>query len=403
MGTNTFRWPLIEWAKSIQKRLNSEYEESKSVLSHPGAIGVIREEIIRNILESFLPPSIQIGTGQIIDSTSNLSNQVDIVLARGTAPAFRFKGNITAFLYETVYATIEIKSMLYRDKLIEALDNSRSVKELTYLLNVRAKGRRIFDEAFNWVDSIGGISQLDLSLQEPNLENTLDCPEEIWKVIFFVYFWLHWEKGDFTSQETVEKMRPFLQRADFDLFANLIAFLLKEADISNVLSKEYQKSKIIRAEFFNKLFECLHYDDIPPHTFVLAYGGYENLETLVTQVKNWYDQNRTEVEWWQLPKVILNHKMLMYRTFNEYHCHEFDYPVLYLINAIIEILVQDLHYPVSYGLTTGLTPYFDLGVLLGPDHPRFSPTYFVWSLPFDNSSAGEIIFPKSQQKQNDMK
>jgi len=83
--------------------------------------------------------------------------------------------------------------------------------------------------------------------------------------------------------------------------------------------------------------------------------------------------------------------MVMYRTFNDYHCHESDYPVLFLTNAIAEVLVENLHYPISYGLVTGLTPYFDLGNILGDRHPKYSTSYKVWSIPFDNSSAGEII------------
>lgn len=284
------RRPLEEWAKSIQHRLDVAYEESKSILDHPGAIGAIREDVVRNILESFLPPSVQIGTGQIIDSTGKLSNQVDIVIARGTAPAFRFMGNISAFLFETVVATIEIKSMLYKDKLLEALDNSFTVKSLTYLLNVRSKGRKIFDDAFKWVASIGGIEKLDVSLYDPNSENTLDCPEETWKVIFFVYYWLHWANGDFANRELVEKMKPFLGKADFDFFVAVLGFVLKEKDVSVLLTGEHKKASEIKEEFFNKLFEYLHYDDVPPQTFVLAYGGYEKLDHLLGEVRVWYEK-----------------------------------------------------------------------------------------------------------------
>lgn len=382
--------PLEEWAKSVQHRLNAGYEESRSVLNHQGAVGAIREEIIRSVLKSFLPQTVQIGTGQVVDSTGKLSNQVDIVIARGNAPAFRFIGNVSAFLHETVFATIEVKSMLYRDKLLESLDNSRTVKELTYLLGVRSKGKKIFDEAFAWVDSVGGLDKLDTGLYNPQPENVLDCPEEIWKVIPFIHYWLHWQNGDFMNAEKVEKMRPFIAKADFDFFIALLALTLKEKDVAIILSKKFSTASKIRNEFFTSLFEYLHSDDLPPQTFIFAYGGYENLDNLINEVRVWYDQHRESVEWWQLPRVILNHKMVMYRTFNDYHCHEFEYPVLFLINAIIEVLVEDLHYPVSYSLVTGLTPYFDLGNVLGNKHPRYSPSYRVWSIPLDNSSSGEI-------------
>jgi len=391
MEPDAVKRPLLEWAKSIQNRLNVEYEESKSVLNHPGALGAIREEIVRNILESFLPPLVQIGTGQVIDSAGVLSNQVDIVIAKGAAPAFRFKGAISAFLYETVLATIEVKSMLYQDKLVEALENSRSVTTLMYTLSIRSKGKKIFDDAFSWIDSIGGLVELDRGIQEPNLENALGCPDEIWNIVYFIYYWLHWEKGHFSDKEYFKRLTPFIENPEFDLFVNLLASVLNEKDTFKVLTKEFTKASAIKDEYFDRLYEYLSSDKLIPSTFILAYGGYEKLENLVSEVKNWYDQNHNEVGWYQLPRVILNHKMLMYRTYNEYHCHEFEYPVLFLINAIIQVLMRDFHYPVSYGLATGITQYFDLGKLLGLEHPKHSPTYMVWSIPFDNSTSGEII------------
>src|SRR5947207_2000260 len=129
--TDKIQKPFGDWAKSIQKRLNLEYEASSSILSHGSAIGTIREKIVEEILLSFLPRSLEIGTGQIVNLQGDLSGQIDIIIAKDTTPVFRYAGGISAFLLETVLATIEVKSMMHGSKLHEALNNSRSVKSLT--------------------------------------------------------------------------------------------------------------------------------------------------------------------------------------------------------------------------------------------------------------------------------
>jgi hypothetical protein len=130
------RKPFGEWARSVQSRLNYEYEASKSVLTQGSILGAIREGVVRDILSKFLPRSVEIGTGQVVDIEGKLSRQVDIIIAKDTTPVFRFEGNMSAFLAETVLATIEVKSMMHREKLRESLENSKSVKELTYIINI---------------------------------------------------------------------------------------------------------------------------------------------------------------------------------------------------------------------------------------------------------------------------
>ncbi|MCP4367858.1 MAG: hypothetical protein GY797_07065 [Deltaproteobacteria bacterium] len=138
------------------------------------------------------------------------------------------------------------------------------------------------------------------------------------------------------------------------------------------------------------MYEYILFEELPPDTFILAYGGYETLENMVTEVKNWYGQKRTDTGWYELPRVIMNHKMFMYRHYNEYHCNTFEYPILFFMNAICNVLTQDMAFPVSIGAETEIRRYFDISRILGDGHPKNSPSYLVWTIPFDNSTAGEV-------------
>ena len=77
--------------------------------------GTPRELFIKNFLESHLGNTISFGTGEIIDMDSKPKesrNQHDIVLFRNEFPKLDFQGGITAFLAESVIATIEVKSLI---------------------------------------------------------------------------------------------------------------------------------------------------------------------------------------------------------------------------------------------------------------------------------------------------
>ncbi len=389
MDESKIQKPFGDWAKSIQKRLNYEYGASRSVLNQATILGSIREAVVRDILSKFLPHSIEIGTGQVIDSLGNLSDQIDIIVYRGTTPAFRFEGGVSAFLYEGVLATIEIKSMLYREKLQEWLNNSKSVKELTYLMHIRTKGKRIFEEAFEWVMSVGGLEELERRLAEPSLTNAIGCPEDIWQVLRFVQYWLHWADGSLQKPETYSRLGIW-ETTEFDFFMHLLQFTLKRDDPLDVITKDPARAEEIKEDFFQSLYEYMLLENLPPATFILAYGGYENPNAMVEEVKNWYEQNRKTVEWYALPKVIMNHKMFMYRHFNEYHCNAFEFPCLFLMNGISNAIANALSIPSSIHVLSDIGSYFDISRILGKEHPKYDRSYLVWSIPIDNSSPGKI-------------
>jgi hypothetical protein len=95
--------------------------------------GTPREAFIRQYLEDHLSQNLAIGTGEIIDATSEPNqprNQLDVVLYRRTYPKLSFGGGINAFLAESVVATIEVKSTLTAEELTQGIRTARRVKSL---------------------------------------------------------------------------------------------------------------------------------------------------------------------------------------------------------------------------------------------------------------------------------
>jgi hypothetical protein len=86
-----------------------------------------------------LPSNLEIGQGEIINENSidhptpdEYRNQVDLVLYRRDLPKINYGGGNTAYLYEGVLATIEVKSILTKEELEKACRACVTHKNLKY-------------------------------------------------------------------------------------------------------------------------------------------------------------------------------------------------------------------------------------------------------------------------------
>lgn len=95
--------------------------------------GTPREAFIKEFLEDHLNSTVAIGTGEIIDSRSkpgDRRNQFDIVIYKRNYPRLDFGGGINGFLAESVIATIEVKSLLNKAGIEQAVGAARTAKQL---------------------------------------------------------------------------------------------------------------------------------------------------------------------------------------------------------------------------------------------------------------------------------
>lgn len=115
--------------KSISK-IEADFNLSAEINHNPSK-GYFREMIIKDLLRPFLPGAYGISSGQAFDKNGIMSKQLDIVLYDALhsyiAP---FTEDFIYFPCESVYGIIEVKSVLNKQSLCEAMINIQSLKEL---------------------------------------------------------------------------------------------------------------------------------------------------------------------------------------------------------------------------------------------------------------------------------
>lgn len=153
MNRNLNTDPISNWAKDINDLLFAYRKISSSSANHSGVIGESREFFIREILRRFIPSSVNIGCGQIIDVNDNLSKQIDIIISRPDFPVLTSLAKSDTYYVESVIATLEVKSNLSgkKDKssLWKAMDNCVSVKRCE--INYSTKGEEKPFDSLRWI------------------------------------------------------------------------------------------------------------------------------------------------------------------------------------------------------------------------------------------------------------
>lgn len=135
-----FRKPIISQVKmdlrkvfrGISKKLHSDFEIS-SQIKHDGLKGDYRENALREFLQNGrLPNKFGIGNGEIIGHIGNVSKQSDLIIfdQLNSIPLL-YNTEIQIYPIDCIYGVIEVKSKLSKVKLLEGLENIKSVKELT--------------------------------------------------------------------------------------------------------------------------------------------------------------------------------------------------------------------------------------------------------------------------------
>lgn len=140
---------------------------------HSLHLGTPREVFVREFLESHLPSDVAIGSGEIIDCSSAPGvsrHQHDIVLYRRNYPRIYLGGGITAFLNESVVATIEVKSTLDQDGVDQVVGAGLATKSLVRSTTGLARpianfivayaGPAQMSTVFNWIRNAYSARQL---------------------------------------------------------------------------------------------------------------------------------------------------------------------------------------------------------------------------------------------------
>lgn len=107
--------------EKLSRDLFTNTEDEK--LYHPGEFGIYRESITREFLKYFIPYSLDISTGFLINSENEISTQVDIVVFDPSVTLLLEDEYLQRFFQiESTVGIGEVKSKLNKQQLKEALN-----------------------------------------------------------------------------------------------------------------------------------------------------------------------------------------------------------------------------------------------------------------------------------------
>ena len=130
MNKNTF--DTEKYIAELGRELVSEFEKS-GMGTHSQAVGTGREFSVKNKLKNILPVGIGVGSGFVIDSYGNVSQQCDIIIyEENFAMKFALNDDESNTYYncESVIAVGEVKSKASKKEVADSIQKLNRIKQL---------------------------------------------------------------------------------------------------------------------------------------------------------------------------------------------------------------------------------------------------------------------------------
>ena len=117
-------------------------DDMASDIDHPGLEGELKELALKECIEPFLTHSFKVGTGKVIDTYQNLSNQIDAVIYHTKlVPPIFFSKELGIYPVESVRYAIEVKSKITATQIKDSLKKFRSIRKLKSFPRQQTDGR----------------------------------------------------------------------------------------------------------------------------------------------------------------------------------------------------------------------------------------------------------------------
>jgi len=182
---------LKEVFDEVSCQMKSDFAKAQKSLAHAGLKGNANEETVKKFLRQYLPKTLDINTGMLVDSAGNKSRQLDIIISDSVkTPIFFQSGETRVIPVECAYAVIEVKAFLDKAELEKAYQNMQSVKALCKKAYFPHKGdisTSITLYGKNW--DYWPVHHFVFAFDSPGLEsvinnlNSLQCKDEVHKRI----------------------------------------------------------------------------------------------------------------------------------------------------------------------------------------------------------------------------
>ncbi|GLV22032.1 hypothetical protein TomMM35A_18850 [Sphingobium sp. TomMM35A] len=120
---------LLNYCRSALNALTSQSAVASSV-THAVSLGMVREQLVRELLTNHLPELVTLVSGQIFDTNDARSTQQDAVLVLKSMPRLPFASGIDLIYAEGVVATAEVKSHLAATTIRSVGEGISSIRKL---------------------------------------------------------------------------------------------------------------------------------------------------------------------------------------------------------------------------------------------------------------------------------
>ncbi len=127
--------------KQAARKLRQDFEELSTV-PHGGLKGGEAERLVRDFLTAHLPRRFGVGSGFILDANDEVSSQTDVIIYDAfNCPVYRASDEAGIFPSQNVVGVIEVKSVLDKQKLLDAAKKIHTVKQLAKIPAPEQLGR----------------------------------------------------------------------------------------------------------------------------------------------------------------------------------------------------------------------------------------------------------------------
>ncbi len=121
-----------DFIESFSVELLGKFERLGKLITHSPSIGSYHEEVVKTVIRNFMSNRWSTRNGFIYQDHDHVSAQIDVMLVDENSPsAYVFKsGNFAVVIPESVAATVEVKTVMNKERFVSSILNIESAKYL---------------------------------------------------------------------------------------------------------------------------------------------------------------------------------------------------------------------------------------------------------------------------------
>jgi hypothetical protein len=124
---------VAELFRIVAERMRGDLRLARAALTHPGLRGASFEEAFRSFLRTYLPRTLEVSTGVIVDSVGGYSRQIDVIISDAArTPVLYAVGETRVVPVECVYMAIKVKAHLNAGVQIRRLSRRYAIWRRAY-------------------------------------------------------------------------------------------------------------------------------------------------------------------------------------------------------------------------------------------------------------------------------